>query len=143
MTGTKKVQISGKKGIVPPLEHGLKRLQNTHFFSVVADECTIIMTVEELSVFCHWKENSTHVECFLEIVFLKKANAERIYISLVMGPEDKKHQFGNIVGMGFDGNATIKKIGVKLSKTEETCYICSICPLSLSQAAVSLCASYQ
>ena len=58
----------------------LKRLQKASFFSVMADECTNITTVEELSVFCHWEENGSPVECFLEIVPLKKADAESIYI---------------------------------------------------------------
>ena len=42
----------------------LKRLQKASVFSVMADECTDIMAVEELSVFCHWEEDGTPVECF-------------------------------------------------------------------------------
>ena len=50
----------------------LKRLQNVPFFSVMTDECTDITTIEELSIFCSWEENGVPVECFLEIVPLKK-----------------------------------------------------------------------
>lgn len=42
----------------------LKRLQNVPFFSVMTDECTDITTIEELSIFCCWEENSIPVECF-------------------------------------------------------------------------------
>ena len=68
----------------------------------MADE-TDIMAVEELSVFCHWEEDGTPVECFLDIVPLKKADAESIYLALVKGIKGKNLQVGNIVGMGFDG----------------------------------------
>ena len=46
----------------------LKMLQKASVFSVVADECTGITAVEELSVFCRCEEDSTLVECFLDIV---------------------------------------------------------------------------
>ena len=42
----------------------LKRLKN----SIMADECTNVTTVEELSVFCRWEEDGLPVEHFLEIV---------------------------------------------------------------------------
>ena len=50
-----------------------KRLQKTSVFSVMADECTDIMAVEELSVFCHWEDDSIPVKCFLDIVPLKES----------------------------------------------------------------------
>ena len=63
-----------------------------------------ITTVEELSVFCRWEEDGTPVECFLDIVPLKKADAESIYLTLGES-QTKSLQVGNIVGMGFDGAA--------------------------------------
>ena len=80
----------------------LKRLQ-MHFFSVMADECTDIMTVEELSVdvFCCWEENGIPMECFLEIVPLTKADAESFYTC--SNCHIPQRQVGIIVGMGFDG----------------------------------------
>ena len=50
-------------------------------FSVVADECTDITAVEELSVFCYWEEDGTPVECFLNIVPLKKADTESLSLA--------------------------------------------------------------
>ena len=61
--------------------------------------------MEELSVFCHWEEDGTPVECFLDIVPLKKADAKSIYLTLVKCIKDKYLQVGNIVGMDFDGAA--------------------------------------
>ena len=81
----------------------------------MADERTDITAVEELSVFCCWEEDGTPIECFLEIVPSKKADAESIYLALVKCIKDKYLQVGNIVGMGFDGAATFsgKKTGVQ------------------------------
>ena len=78
----------------------------SHQFFMV-DECTDITAVEKLSVFCHWEEDGTPVECFLDIVPLKKADGESIYLALVKCIKDKNLQVDNIVGMGFDGAATI------------------------------------
>ena len=55
----------------------------------MADECTDITSVEELSVFCHREEDGTPVECFLDIVPLKKADAKSIYLALVKCIKDK------------------------------------------------------
>ena len=57
----------------------LKRLEKSIFFSIMADECTDVTTIEELSVFCRWEEHGTPTECFLDILPLKKADAESIY----------------------------------------------------------------
>ena len=48
-------------------ESFIKRLQKASVFSVMADECTDIMAVEELSVFCRWEEDGTPVQCFLDM----------------------------------------------------------------------------
>ena len=70
----------------------------------------------------------------LDIIPLKKADAESVYLALVKCIKDKNLQVGNIVGMGFDSAATFsgKKTGWCSSKTKETCSTCSICPLSLT-----------
>ena len=54
-------------------------------------------------------------EHFLDIVHLKKADAESIYDSLVQCLKEKSLQISAIVGMGFDGAATFsgKKTGVQ------------------------------
>ena len=58
----------------------LKRLQKTSVFSVMADECTDIMAMEELSAFCLREKDGIPVECFLDSVPLKKAVAESTYL---------------------------------------------------------------
>lgn len=84
-------------------ERVLKRLQKASVFSIMADECTDITTVEELSVFCRWEEGGVPFECFLDILPLKKADAESIYSALLKSLKDKNLQVSKIVGMGFDG----------------------------------------
>ena len=59
------------------------------------------MAVEELSVCCRCDKGGTPVECILDIVSLKKADAEGIYVALVKCVKDKNLQVGNIVGMGL------------------------------------------
>ena len=77
-------------------------------YSLMADECTDIANVEELSVFCRWEEGGVPVECFLEIIPLKKADAETIYSTLIKCLK-KNLQVGRIVGLGFDGAATFSR----------------------------------
>ena len=126
-------------------ESTLKWLQKASVFSVMADECTDITAVEELSVFCHWEEDGTLVKYFLVIVPLKKADAERKYLGLVKCIKDKHLQVGNIVGMGFNGAATSsgKKTGVqaRLKKHAQhavfvLCH-CHLLQLACMQAAYS------
>ena len=66
---------------------------------LMADEYTDVSTVEELTVFCHWEEDGVSVECFLEIITLKKADAETIYSNLIECLKRKNLQVGRIVGM--------------------------------------------
>ena len=89
----------------------------------MADVCTDIMAVEELSVLCRWTEDGSPIECFLDIVPLKKADAENIYLALVKCIKDKHLQVGNIVGMSFDGAATFSGKDWCSSKTKEACYM--------------------
>ena len=83
--------------------------------SVKANECTYIMAMEELSVFCHWEKDSTPVECFLDIVPLKKSDAESIYFSTCQVYQKQKSSARQIVGMNYDSTATFsgKKTGVQ------------------------------
>ena len=50
-----------------------------HFFSLMADECVDVANIEKLSVYCWWVENGVPVEHFMEILPLKKTNAQSIY----------------------------------------------------------------
>ena len=96
-------------------ESVLNRLQKASYYSIMADKCTDITTVEELSIFCHWEENSSPVESFMELVPLTKADAESISTVVIKCLKEKNLQVGNIIGMGFDGAATFsgKESGVQ------------------------------
>ena len=52
-------------------------------FSIMADEYTDVTTIEELTIGCRWVESGVPEEHFIEILPLKKANAESIYSALV------------------------------------------------------------
>ena len=120
---SKKCYVHIKSGVVEFIESLgtwveqsiLKRLQKAAMYSLMADECTDIANVEELSVFCRWEEGGVLVECFLEIIPLKKADAETIYSTLIECLKKKNLQVGRIVGLGFDGAATFsgRRTGVQ------------------------------
>ena len=61
----------------------VNRLLDTQHFSVMADECTNIATIEELSIFCRWEENGSPVEHFMEILPLKRCDTESVYSTLI------------------------------------------------------------
>ena len=61
----------------------LESLHKASYYSIMADECTDIATVEELSVYCHWVLDGLPVEHFLEIIYLPKGYAEIIYSALI------------------------------------------------------------
>ena len=46
-------------------------LQQASYYSIKADECTGISTVEEMSGFCRWEEKGIPEEHFLEIIHLR------------------------------------------------------------------------
>ena len=78
----------------------LKRLRKASCYSIMADECTDITSVEELSIYCCWVEDGLPVEHFLEIIHLKKGDAETICSALIdclkqkfPREEDRRHGF--------------------------------------------------
>ena len=86
----------------------LKHLHQASCFSLMADECTYLTTVEELSIFCRWIEDRVPVEHFLERVPLKSADAKTIYSIFVDLLKDKNIQssISKFMDMEFDGAAT-------------------------------------
>ena len=92
-----------------------KRLHQAPFYSIMADECTDVSTVEELSLFCRWIENGEPTEHFIDLLPMKRTDAESIYSALVECLKSKNIQLSNLIGMGFDGAATFsgKKSGVQ------------------------------
>ena len=93
----------------------LKRLRQAPFYSLMANKCTDITTVEELSIYCRWVEDGLPVEHFLDIIPLTKADAKTIYTTLVDVLRAKDIPLSKLVGMGFDGAATFsgKRNGVQ------------------------------
>ena len=105
----------GSQQLKQYLEIAPRNATYTSTVAVMADECTDIANVEELSVFCRWEEGGIPVECFLEIIPLKKADVETIYSTLIECLKKKNLQVGRIVGLGFDGTATFsgRRTGVQ------------------------------
>ena len=93
----------------------LKRLHKAPFFNIMADECTDVTAIEQLTICCRWMESGVPEEHFIEILPLKKANAESIDSALVEYYREKNIQLGRLIGMGFDGAATFSgdKTGVQ------------------------------
>ena len=92
-------------------------------------------------MFCRWEEDCVPVECFLEIIPLKKADADTIYSSLIECLKRKNLQVG--IGLGFDGAATIsgRRTGVQARIKKHTphallvhCH-CHLMQLACVQAA--------
>ena len=123
----------------------LKRLHKAPFFSTMADECTDVSTIEELTICCRWVESGVPEEHFNKILLLKKANAESIYSALVEYCREKNIQLGKLIGMGFDGAATFsgEKTGVQRKLNElSLCAIfvhcrCHVLQLASVQAAIA------
>ena len=87
-------------------EFQIKLLYKAPFFSLMADECTDITTIEELSVFCRWVEDGKPDEHFFEILPLKKVDAQSIYSSPINWLKQSNIQISKLVGTGFNGVAT-------------------------------------
>ena len=51
----------------------LKQLHKAPFFNIMADECTDITTIEELTICCRRVESGVPEEHFIEILPMKKA----------------------------------------------------------------------
>ena len=96
----------------------LKHLHQTPFYSIMADECTDVSTVEELSLFFRWIENGEPTEHFIKLLPMKRTDAKSIYSALVECLKSKNIQLSNLIGMGFDGAATFsgKKSGIQARK---------------------------
>ena len=61
----------------------INQLLGAQFFGLMADECTDVATIAELSTFCYWVKNGSLVEHFMEILSLNKADAESIFSVLI------------------------------------------------------------
>ena len=110
-------------------EFQLKLLHKAPFFSLMADECTDITTIEELSVFCRWVEGE-RVEHFFEILPLKKADAQSIYSPLINWLKQRNIQISKLAGTGFDGTATFsgkkKEFRQERKRTHHMLSLCTV-----------------
>ena len=52
--------------------------QAVQIYSIMEDKCIDVSTLEENSIYCRWVENGMPVEYFIDILTIKKANAETI-----------------------------------------------------------------
>jgi len=84
----------------------LKRLHQAEYFSLLADKCTNISTIEEFSVAIRWVENGLPVEHFIELVRLLKADACTLYETLTDCIKKKGLVIGDMIEIGFDEAAT-------------------------------------
>ena len=84
----------------------LKHLHQASFYSITADKCTDVSTVEELFLFCRWIENGEPTEHFIDLLPMKRTDAYSIYYALVECLKSKNIQLSNLIGMGFYGAAT-------------------------------------
>ena len=84
--------------------------------------CVNKPNIEELSVYCRWVENGVSVEHFMEILPLKRTDAQSIYSVLLDWPKKKDLQYNKLVGMGLDGAVTVsgKKSGVQACLKKHT-----------------------
>jgi len=72
-------------------------LYQVEYFSLLADECTDISTIEELSVVICWVENGLPVEHFIKLVPLRKPDASTIYETLTDCMKNKGLVIGNMI----------------------------------------------
>ena len=79
----------------------LTHLHQSPFYSIMADKCTDVSTIEELSLFCRWIENGEPTEYFIDLLSMKRTDAEGIYSALVECLKSKNIQLSNLIGMGF------------------------------------------
>ena len=111
----------------------LKRLKKASYYSIMADECTDVTTVEELSVFCRWEEDGLPVEHFLEIVHLQQVDALSIHSALIKCLKKKYLQVGGVMEQPHS-----RVNDLVLGSNEEVCTPCSFCALPLPYVAFGL-----
>ena len=116
----------------------LKSLHQASNFSIMADECTDVTTIEELSIFYRWVEDGQPVEHFLVIVPLNRCQDN--YSTLIEFMKHKNMHISKLVDMGFDRAAIFpgKYNGVQRLLKKNSPYCSS---LSMPLASICLCSS--
>lgn len=80
----------------------LQSLKSSPYFSILADKCQDISSLEELCIRCRWIVDGEH---FLDILHVKDVDAASITQSLTSFIEEKHLDFKRLVGKGYDGAA--------------------------------------
>ena len=115
----------------------LKRLHQAPFYSIMADKCTDVTTVEELFLFCRWIENGEPTDHFIDLLPMKRTDTESIYSALVECLKSKNIQLSNLIGMGFDGAATFS--GKKLVTLACCAFIIALWNIALARSSPPPC----
>ena len=116
----------------------MARIRQWNFYSIMADECTDVSTLEELSIYCRWVENGLPVEHFIDILPIKKANVGTITGALIACLKNKQIPITRLIGMGFDGAAAFSGKKWCTGSSENAISSCLVRILSLSSLAVGL-----
>ena len=83
-----------------------KSLNDSPFFSIMADESQDITSQEELSICCRWIVNGCPEEHFFTILHVTSTNAKAITAALTSFIETKGLEYHKLIGQGYDGAAT-------------------------------------
>ena len=95
-------------------EYLLKHLHQAPFYSIMEDERTDVTTVEELSLFCRWIENGDPTEHFIDLLPMKRTDAESIYSALVECLKSK-----NIIAILLPLDLTVQLIYLERSQASK------------------------
>ena len=82
-------------------------LQESPYFSILADECQDISTQEELSICGRWLVNGKPEEHFLKVLHVRSTDAGTITEALQSFLQQKQLDRGKLIGQGYDGAATL------------------------------------
>ena len=80
-----------------------KRLKDSPFFSIMADESQDITSQEELSICCRWIVNGRPEEHFLTILHVTSTDAQAITAALTSFIETKGLEYHKLIGQGVKG----------------------------------------
>ena len=81
----------------------------------MADECTDVSTDEELSLFCRWIENGERTEHFIDLLPMKRTDAERIYSALVECLKSRTFSLGMLLAW----DSTVQLLSLERSQASK------------------------
>ena len=83
-------------------------LQESPYFSILADECQDINTQEELSICARWLVNGKPEEHFLTVLHVRSTDAGTIGEAL-QSLQQKQLDLSKLIGQGYDGAAKLAR----------------------------------